>query len=158
GFAKQADALGIVYTPVQIVDFICRAADHASREAFGRGLTDEGVHILDGFTGTGTFVTRLLQSGLIHPDYLARNYASELHANELMLLAYSIAAVDVGPTPHALPGPRIDDYEPFPGIALADTVQISEGDDGLDLNAFPANNDRITRQLDAPINIIIGSA
>ncbi|MFS4490249.1 DEAD/DEAH box helicase [Dietzia kunjamensis] len=157
GFAKQADALGIVYTPVQIVDFICRAADHASREAFGRGLTDEGVHILDGFTGTGTFVTRLLQSGLIHPDDLARKYASELHANELMLLAYYIAAVNIETTYHALTGASVDDYEPFPGIVLADTFQISEADDGLDLQVFPANNDRITRQLDTPINVIIGN-
>ncbi|EYT60945.1 helicase [Dietzia sp. UCD-THP] len=157
GFAKQADALGIVYTPVQIVDFILRAADHASREAFGRGLTDEGVHILDGFTGTGTFVTRLLQSGLIHPDDLARKYASELHANELMLLAYYIAAVNIETTYHALTGASIDDYEPFPGIVLADTFQISEADDGLDLNVFPANNDRITRQLDTPINVIVGN-
>ena len=157
GFAKQADALGIVYTPVQIVDFILRAADHASREAFGRGLTDEGVHILDGFTGTGTFMTRLLQSGLIHPDDLARKYASELHANELMLLAYYIAAVNIETTYHALTAASVEDYEPFPGIVLADTFQISEEDDGLDLQVFPANNDRITRQLDTPINVIIGN-
>lgn len=155
GFAKQADALGIVYTPVEIVDFIIRAADHASRDAFGRGITDEGVHILDGFTGTGTFMTRLLQSGLIRPEDLARKYACELHANEIMLLAYYIAAVNIETTYYALSGS--EDYAPFDGICLADTFQISEADDGLDLDVFPANNDRITRQLDTPINIIIGN-
>ncbi|MGH3966830.1 MAG: helicase-related protein, partial [Mycobacterium sp.] len=65
GFKKQAEALGIVYTPVEVVDFILRAADSVMRDHFGRGLTDEAVHILDGFAGTGTFITRLLQSGLI---------------------------------------------------------------------------------------------
>ena len=155
GFAKQADALGIVYTPVQIVDFILRAADHASRDAFGRGLTDEGVHILDGFTGTGTFMTRLLQSGLITPGDLARKYASELHANEIMLLAYYIAAVNIETTYHAIAGKP--EYEPFPGICLADTFQASEAGDELDLKIFPANNDRITRQLSTPINVIVGN-
>ena len=71
---------------------------------FGRGLTDEGVHILDPFTGTGTFIVRLLQSGLIEPDDLARKYANELHANEILLLAYYIAAVNIEATYHALAG------------------------------------------------------
>ncbi|MBJ7340633.1 DEAD/DEAH box helicase [Mycolicibacterium sp.] len=158
-FKKQSDALGIVYTPVEIVDFILRAADHVSRETFSRGLTDEGVHVLDGFTGTGTFVTRLLQSGLITPSDLARKYANELHANEIMLLAYYIAAVNIESTYHALTGMTAisDDYEPFPGIILADTFQISEESDTLDLDVFAANNERIVRQLDTPINVIVGN-
>ncbi|MGO1633543.1 DEAD/DEAH box helicase [Corynebacterium variabile] len=162
GFKAQSEALGIVYTPVEIVDFILRAADAASREAFGKGLTDEGVHILDGFTGTGTFMTRLLQSGLIRPEDLARKYATELHANELMLLAYYIAAVNIEATYHALtrePGQNAADqvYEPFPGIVMADTFQISENGDELDLAVFPANNERIEAQLAAPINVIVGN-
>lgn len=162
GFKAQSDALGIVYTPVEIVDFILRAADSASRDAFGRGLTDEGVHILDGFTGTGTFMTRLLQSGLIRPEDLARKYATELHANELMLLAYYIAAVNIEATYHALtrePGQDTEDqdYEPFPGIVMADTFQISENNDELDLQVFPTNNERIEAQLAAPINVIVGN-
>ncbi|MEV8221573.1 DEAD/DEAH box helicase [Dietzia maris] len=158
GFAKQADALGIVYTPVEIVDFILRATDQALRDTFDRGLTDQDVHVLDGFTGTGTFITRLLQSGLIQPADLARKYASEIHANELMLLAYYIAAVNIETTYHAIAG-RTDttDYEPFPGIVLADTFQIHEHGDELDLKVFPANNDRITRQLSTPINVIVGN-
>src|SRR5699024_3441973 len=66
-FKKQAESLGIVYTPVEIVDFILRAADDASRKHFGKGLSDEGVCILDPFAGTSTFMVRLLQSGLIAP-------------------------------------------------------------------------------------------
>jgi predicted helicase len=158
-FKKQSDALGIVYTPVEVVDFILRAADQISRDSFGRGLTAEGVHILDGFTGTGTFLTRLLQSGLVTPDDVTRKYSNELHANEIMLLAYYIAAVNIETTYHALTGKSTDagDYQPFPGIVLADTFQISEEGDTLDLNVFAANNDRITRQLETPINIIIGN-
>lgn len=162
GFKAQSDALGIVYTPVEIVDFILRAADAASREAFGKGLTDEGVHILDGFTGTGTFMVRLLESGLIKPEDVARKYATELHANELMLLAYYIAAVNIEATYHALtrdPGQDAaeQDYEPFPGIVMADTFQISENGDELGLGVFPANNERIEAQLAAPINVIVGN-
>jgi predicted helicase len=154
GFAKQADALGIVYTPVEIVDFILRAADHASRDAFNRGLTDHGVHLLDPFTGTGTFITRLLQSGLVGPGDIARKYANELLANEIMLLAYYIAAVNIETTYHALTGA---DYSPFGGIVLADTFQITEDDDSMDSVMFPQNNDRIQRELATPIHVIVGN-
>ncbi|MCC3324659.1 type I restriction enzyme EcoKI subunit R [Gordonia bronchialis] len=158
-FRKQADALGIVYTPTEIVDFILRAADHVSRDTFGRGLTDDGVHILDPFTGTGTFLTRLLQSGLILPHDLGRKYRNELHANEIMLLAYYIAAVNVETTYHALTTPdgETGTYEPFEGIVLADTFQITEDDDSMDSIMFPQNNLRIEKQLAAPINVIVGN-
>ncbi|RPA65935.1 DEAD/DEAH box helicase [Gordonia oryzae] len=154
GFAKQAEALGIVYTPIEIVDFILRAADHASREAFGRGLTDDAVHVLDPFTGTGTFITRLMQSGLIRPEDLTRKYTSELHANEIMLLAYYIAAVNIETTYHAL---SKTEYSPFEGIVLTDTFQMTEDDDSMDTEMFPQNNSRIVKQLAAPIHIIVGN-
>jgi predicted helicase len=159
GFKKQSEALGIVYTPVEVVDFILRAADHVMREHFGRGLTDQGVHVLDGFAGTGTFVTRLLQSGLITPADLARKYAHELHANEIMLLAYYIATVNIEATYHALAGKTAGsgDYEPFAGMVLADTFQISEAGDSLDAIMFPQNNDRILHQLHTPIGVIVGN-
>lgn len=154
-FAKQAQALGIVYTPVAIVDFILRAADHVSREHFGKGLTDEGVHVLDPFTGTGTFLVRLLESGLIRPEDLARKYASELHASEIMLLAYYIACVNIETTYHALADREV--YEPFTGAVLADTFQTTEDGDTLDFEVFRTNNERITRQLETPIHVIIGN-
>jgi predicted helicase len=97
-FKKTVDKLGIVYTPGEIVDFITRSTDWALRDSFGKGLTDEGVHILDGFAGTGTFIARLLASDLIHPKDFARKYSIELHANEILLLAYYIAAVNIGTT------------------------------------------------------------
>lgn len=163
-FKKQSEALGIVYTPVEIVDFILRTADQVSREHFGKGLTDEGVHILDPFTGTGTFMVRLLQSGLIEPEDLARKYAGELHATEIMLLAYYVAAVNIETTYNALQAERAQrngepepEYVPFDGIALADTFQIHEEGDILDLKVFKENNAAIQRQIDAPINIIIGN-
>ncbi|MCF8786252.1 DEAD/DEAH box helicase [Rhodococcus ruber] len=157
-FKKQSKALGVVYTPVPVVDFVLRAADHASRDAFGRGLSDEGVHILDPFTGTGTFLTRLLQSGLIAPKDLARKYAEELHANEILLLAYYIAAVNIETTYHALTSSdSAATYEPFEGIVLADTFQITEDGDSLDAVMFPQNNDRIIRQNATPINVVIGN-
>lgn len=158
GFKKQSDALGIVYTPVEIVDFILRAADAALRDSFGRGLTDEDVHVLDPFTGTGTFMTRLLQSGLVNPTDLARKYANELHANEITLLAYYVAAVNIETTYHALVDQDGDTtYMPFEGIVLADTFQITENGDSLDSEMFPQNNARIIRQNDTPINVVIGN-
>ncbi|MFE2122408.1 DEAD/DEAH box helicase [Rhodococcus aetherivorans] len=158
GFRRQSEALGIVYTPVEVVDFILRATDAALRDAFGRGLADEGVHVLDPFTGTGTFMTRLLQSGLIAPADLARKYANELHANEIMLLAYYIAAVNIETTFHALAsGDSAAEYRPFEGIVLADTFQITEDGDSLDSVMFPQNNDRILRQNATPINVVIGN-
>ena len=84
---KEADRLGIVYTPMEVVDFILKSADHALGLEFGRRLSDEGVHVLDPFTGTGIFLVRLIQSTLIADADLARKYRRELHANEIVLLA-----------------------------------------------------------------------
>lgn len=153
-FPEQADALGIVYTPVEIVDYILRAVDHLSREHFGAGITDEGVHVLDPFTGTGTFLVRLLETGIISPHDLARKYATELHANEIMLLAYYIAAVNIEATYHGLHG---GDYQPFEGIVLADTFQMTESGDTLDTTLFTNNNARAQKQLDTDIRIIVAN-
>lgn len=163
-FKKQAEALGIVYTPVEIVDFILRAADEVSRKHFGKGLSDEGVSILDPFAGTSTFMVRLLQSGLIKPEDLARKYANELFATEIMLLAYYVSAVNIETTYNALreeaaqrndePAPE---YVPFTNIALADTFQVHEEGDIPDLNIFRENNATIERQKNAPINVVIGN-
>ena len=153
-FPKQADALGVVYTPVEIVDFILRSVNDLSIEHFGAGISDAGVHVLDPFTGTGTFIVRLLESGIISPHDLARKYAEELHANEIMLLAYYIAAINIEATYHGLAG---GDYAPFEGIVLTDTFQMSEDADTLDTTLFTGNNDRATRQLDTDITVIVGN-
>ena len=163
-FKKQSEALGIVYTPVEIVDFILRAANDAMWKHFGRTLSDENVHILDPFTGTGTFIVRLLESGLIRPEDTARKYAKELHATEIMLLAYYVAAVNIEMTYNSLrveaakrDGKPEPEYVPFNGIALADTFQVHEDDDTLDLEIFKENNERIERQKSAPIQVIVGN-
>lgn len=163
-FKRQAEALGIVYTPVEIVDFILRAADEVSRKHFGKGLSDEGVSILDPFAGTSTFMVRLLQSGLIKPEDLARKYANELFATEIMLLAYYVSAVNIETTYNALReeaalrnGDPIPDYVSFMNIALADTFQVHEDGDIPDLNIFRENNATIERQKNAPINVVIGN-
>ncbi|MDC8747306.1 DEAD/DEAH box helicase family protein [Xanthomonas campestris] len=154
-FKKMTDRLGIVYTPVQVVDFIIRSADDIMRKEFGQGLADEGVHILDPFTGTGTFLVRLLQSGLIPPEAAKRKYATELHANETVLLAYYIAAINIEEAYHGLTG---GDYTPFDGIVLTDTFQLTEKSDGsLDEEMFPQNNHRAKRQASKDIRVIIGN-
>lgn len=154
-FKKMTDRLGIVYTPVQVVDFIIRSADDIMRKEFGQGLADEGVHILDPFTGTGTFLVRLLQSGLIPPEAAKRKYASELHANEIVLLAYYIAAINIEEAYHGLTG---GDYTPFDGIVLTDTFQLTEKSSGsLDEEMFPQNNHRAKGQASRDIRVIIGN-
>lgn len=159
-FANTVDRLGIVYTPVEIVDFILRSAEDVLRHHFGHGLTDDGVHILDGFTGTGTFIVRLLQLGLITPADLARKYANELHANEILLLAYYIAAINIETTYHDAVRGSLGHgkaHEPFPGLVLTDTFQSWEDDDRPDLEVFPENNQRLERLKALDIQVIIGN-
>ncbi|MBN1173819.1 MAG: DEAD/DEAH box helicase [Micromonosporaceae bacterium] len=158
-FPRMADKLGIVYTPVEIVDFIIRSVDEILREEFAASLSDEGVHVLDPFTGTGTFIVRVLESGRIRPDDLGRKYASELHANEILLLAYYIAAINIEATYHGLAAQQDPEagYTPFDGIVLTDTFQMTEKDDFDDETVFPTNNDRVVRQRDLDIRVILGN-
>ncbi len=161
-FPKVADSLGIVYTPIEVVDFIIRATEAALAEHFdGASLSDEGVHVLDPFTGTGTFVTRLLQSGFVRPDDLKRKFDSELHANEILLLAYYIAAVNIEATyrqERARLAGSDPGYEPFPGIVLTDTFQLGEGGDGTrGWDVFPINNERAAKQKALDIRVIFGN-
>jgi len=154
-FSGTSDRLGIVYTPNEIVDFIIHSVDDALRAEFGASISDEGVHILDPFTGTGTFIVRLLQSGLIKPEDLARKYRYELHANEIVLLAYYVAAINIEETYHALTG---GGYEPFNGIVLTDTFQMNEDDDELDGGGvFPENNERVEAQKALDIRVVMGN-
>ncbi|GGO59868.1 hypothetical protein GCM10010910_03870 [Microbacterium nanhaiense] len=165
-FPRVAESLGIVYTPMEVVDFILRAVNDALKEHFGAKLSDEGVHILDPFTGTGTFIVRLLQSGLIDPQDLLRKYTQELHANEILLMAYYIAAINIEATFHALQQEQARDkgedpdsvgYEPFNGIVLTDTFQMTEDGDTLDERLFTSNNDRVVEQNALDIRVIVGN-
>lgn len=152
-FPRMVQKLGIVYTPVPIVDFIIRSANEALQEHFDASLADENVHILDPFTGTGTFPVRMIESGLIPKDKLAHKYRHELHANEIVLLAYYIAAVNIEEAFHRVSG---QDYEPFPGIVLTDTFQLNEWDDQLDVG-IPENSERADRQKAQDIRVIVGN-
>lgn len=152
-FPKMVERLGIVYTPVEVVDFIIRSADKALQEYFGCRLKDEGVHILDPFTGTGTFPVRMMESGLIPPDMLPLKYRYELHANEIVLLAYYIAAINIEEAYHRVTGKP---YQPFPGICLTDTFQMNENDGKIDIG-LPENADRVEEQKRRDIRVIVGN-
>ncbi len=152
---KTANALGIVYTPIEVVDFIIRATEQALAKHLGRSLSDEGVQIIDPFVGTGTFPVRLLQSGLIKPEDLLRKYTSELHANEIVLLAYYIAAVNIEAAFHDLAG---GDYQPFEGIVLTDTFQLAEGAAKLDgMDVLEGNSERAKKQQKQDITVVVGN-
>lgn len=156
---KEADRLGIVYTPIEVVDFILHSANEILQDEFGRSLNDEGVHVLDPFTGTGTFLARLLQSELIQSDALERKYREELHANELVLLAYYIAAVNIEEVFRGRRGEN-SGYEPFKGIVLTDTFNLNKKAEQPTLfpkEWLPDNNERAERQQQLPIQVIVGN-
>ncbi|MEU8003225.1 type ISP restriction/modification enzyme [Catellatospora sp. NPDC049111] len=153
-FPRAAESLGIVYTPVEVVDFIIRSVEEVLRREFNASISDRGVHVLDPFTGTGTFIARLLQSGIIRPDDLLHKYAQELHANEILLLAYYIAAINIEATFHGIAG---GEYVPFNGIVLTDTFQMAEDGDPMDEFIFPQNNERVAHQKGLDIRVIIGN-
>ncbi len=157
-FPAIKDKLGIVYTDVAIVDFINRSVADVLQAAFGRSLSDADVHVLDPFTGTGTFLVRMVESGLITPAALPRKYAAELHANEIVLLAYYIASINIENAYHATQGESAA-YAPFNGICLTDTFQLGETDDvnWLYAPALPQNSERVQAQQNAPIQVIIGN-
>ena len=155
---RTVDKLGIVYTPVEVVDFIIRSVAYILQREFGRTLSDENVHILDPFTGTGTFITRLLQSGLISREALERKYGREIHANEIVLMAYYIASVNIENVFHDLMGPDTE-YRPFGGICLTDTFQLGEeaSDENLYSEQFPTNSRRVIEQKKRRITVIVGN-
>ena len=156
-FPLTVERLGIVYTPVEVVDFINQSVADLLQATFGRSLSDEDVHILDPFTGTGTFIVRMIESGLIDADALPRKYKRELHANEIVLLAYYIASINIENAYHAARGEE-SGYEAFPGICLTDTFQLGEG--GELSRGFPQlaeNSDRAEEQRRTPIQVIIGN-
>ena len=156
-FPLTVEKLGTVYTPVECVDFILHSVDEVLQSEFGAALTQENVHVLDPFTGTGTFITRLLQSGLIRPEDMVRKYRHEIHANELVLLAYYIADVNIESVfQEVCPQPE---YLPYDGICLTDTFQLGENSDGDDIfkHFFRQNSEAVEAQRRTPIRVIIGN-
>ena len=158
-FPSMSERLGIVFTPVEVVDFIIRSADDAMRTAFNQTLADPGVAIIEPFAGTGTFVARLLQLGVIPPEALERKYLQEIFANEVVLLSYYIASINIEQVYHQVRAEQgVDEgYVEFPGMTLTDTFQLHE-DDGTMLEGFEglaANNERARAEKAAPITVVI---
>lgn len=163
GFKKTTEQMGIVFTPVEVVDFIVKSVDWALKKYLGRSLADENVHILDPFTGTGTFITRTLQylkqqmnKGKITYADILRKYMHELHANEIVLLSYYIAAINIETVFDEVNGPD-EGYVPFNGIVLTDTFESTEEQPVLDDKLFGENNARLKEQQKEPITVIIGN-
>ena len=160
-FPTTVEKLGIVYTPIECVDFIIHSVNILLHDEFKTDLTNRDVHIMDPFTGTGTFITRLLQSGLIQKEDMERKYKKELHANEIVLLAYYIADVNIESVYHDLN--KSAAYLPFNGICLTDTFQTAESDDGSSQEAakldgyFDDNYREVERQRRIPVRVIIGN-
>ena len=162
GFKSTTERLGIVFTPVEVVDFIVKSVDVVLRKHFGKTLASENVHILDPFTGTGTFITRtlhylksLMDSGEITFDDIIRKYTQELHANEIVLLSYYIAAINIEAVFDEINGD--EPYAPFEGIVLTDTFESTETEDTIDDSFFGTNDNRLKRQQEKPITAIIGN-
>lgn len=153
-FPHMTERLGIVYTPVEVVDFIIHSVNDILKSEFNQTLGSDNVHIIDPFTGTGTFITRLLQSGLIDKDKLPHKYANEIHANEIVLLAYYIAAINIEAVYHDIMGDKT--YKPFNGICLTDTFQMYEKED-LISEMLEDNSARRKKQKKLDIRVIMGN-
>ena len=154
---KTVEKLGIVYTPVEVVDYIIHSIAFIIRKEFDRSLSDENVHILDPFTGTGTFITRLLQSNHIRKEDLLRKYNKEIHANEIVLMAYYIASINIENVFHSMM--ENEEYNSFEGICLTDTFQLGEeiSEENMFSEQFPTNSKRVIAQKKKPITVIIGN-
>lgn len=162
-FPRVTESMGIVFTPVEVVDFIIHSVDWALNKYFGKSLASENVHVLDPFTGTGTFITRTLyylkqqmDEGKITYDDILRKYMHELHANEIVLLSYYIATINIEAVFDEVNGPNRG-YKPFDGIVLTDTFESSEREDTLDDDMFGTNNKRLKEQQKKPITAIISN-
>ena len=155
-FPFTVEKLGIVYTPVECVDFIIRSVDDILKAEFKTSLTEQNVHILDPFTGTGTFITRLLQSGLIRPEDMERKYQNEIHCNEIVLLAYYIADVNIESVFHDIT--HRETYLPYSGICLTDTFQLAEKKHNeLFTEFFQDNSKRVKKQMATHVRVIVGN-
>ena len=153
GFSvKVADTHGIVYTPQPIVDFMVKSIDEILQKEFGKSLTSRGVHFLDPFVGTGNFIVRIMREIAAQSRLaLKEKYAQELHCNEVMLLPYYIASMNIEHEYLDLMGK----YQPYKGICLADTFELAK-DKQVALFA-PENTERVKKQKKTDFFVIIGN-
>ncbi len=157
---KAADRLGVVYTPGEIVRFMIESADWLCEHHFKRNLIDRDVEILDPAVGTGTFITELIEHFRGQPAKLKHKYSEELHANEVGILPYYVANLNIEATYAAITG----EYVEFPGLCLVDTLDNvaglgkKTGDHVADLFGMGDENvERIKRQNRRKISVIIGN-
>jgi predicted helicase len=162
-FKSTTERLGIVFTPIEVVDFIVHSVDDVLKKHFDKSLASKNVHILDPFTGTGTFIVRTLtylkeqmDAGKISLADITRKFTQELHANEIVLLSYYIAAINIEATFNEISG-KEEGYVPFEGIVLTDTFESTETEDTLDDDYFGTNDERLKCQQEVPITAIIGN-
>lgn len=153
-FEKTSQKMGVVYTPTEIIDYILRETDRVLKREFGKSLADDGVHILDPFAGTGSFMAHLIESDLIPDDKLEHKYRHEMHSNEILLLAYYIMTINIEYAYHERMGGA---YVPFEGGVLTDTFQMTEANDTLDERVFAENSERVRKQNELPIRVIVGN-
>ena len=152
GFAvERADTLGIVYTPQEIVDFMLASVEEILKTEFGRALGDSGVHVIDPFVGTGNFMVNLIRR--LPKTRLEHKYRHELHCNEVMLLPYYVAAMNIEHTFYE----QIGRYEAFPGICLVDTFETAEKAQAEFGFFNPENTERVKKQKAAPIFVVLGN-
>lgn len=163
GFKDTTEQLGIVFTPVEVVDFIIKSVDYALNKYFGKRLASKNVHVLDPFTGTGTFITRTLQylkdqmdRGEITFEDILHKYNHELHANEIVLLSYYIASINIEAVFDEVNGPERG-YQPFEGIVLTDTFESTERENSFVDELLGENNERLKKQQEQPITAIISN-
>lgn len=166
GFKKTTEQLGIVFTPIEVVDFIINSVDYVLKKYLGKSLIEKKVHVLDPFTGTGTFMTRTLnyfkeqlENGLITYDELLYKYMNEMHANEIVLLSYYIAAINIETTFEEINENYGDEksYHSFNGIVLTDTFASTEQKETLDDNLFGENDKRLEKEKEKDITAIISN-
>ena len=153
GFSvKVADTHGIVYTPQPIVDFMVRSVEEILKTEFNRSLSDSGVHIIDPFVGTGNFIVRTMRE--IRKTALAEKYSTELHCNEVMLLPYYIASMNIEHEFYEATGR----YQPFDGICLVDTFELAEDTHYYESSLFTEENTRrVEEQNSTPMFVVIGN-
>jgi very-short-patch-repair endonuclease len=148
---RVADTHGIVYTPQEIVAFMCQSVIDILRDDFGKTLADPEVVIVDPCTGTGNFIVQLLRRANLPPPDLRNLYRERLFANEVLLMPYYVAALNIEHTFYELFG----SYEPFEGLCFVDTLEIAERKQLSFLTE--RNTERVRRQKEAPITVIIGN-
>ncbi len=148
---KVADTHGIVYTPQPIVDFMCASVVEVLKTEFGKSLSDPDVFVIDPCTGTGNFIVNLLKR--VDPKGIERFYKHQLFANEVMLMPYYIAALNIE---HAY-FERTDKYEPFEGLCFVDTLDLAEAKQSRLGFEEERNLARVERQRKSPITVVIGN-